>query len=204
MAASQHDRNAKDGDESCGVGSNVSGARRITHEIDTDYGTGRTPSAVFSRPSVEGLEPRPSHVPTLPAPMLTSPPRPARTKSATRRAIAAWEFEAEGAPSWLGSHVEGLIETLNDAPSVAESALSDEELVAIAIEALGGLHRVPRVALADRAVSGLKLSRREAFVLSLVDGISTVENIVDMSAMPELEALGVLIELCRREILSWA
>lgn len=201
MAATEQNRETSDGLELDEVASNISGTRRITHEIDTDYGTGRKASALHPRVSLESLEQRPSHVPTLRAPTLEAPSsRPARTKPTSRKAIGPWDFQASSEVSFFGSHVEGLLESLSDAPVVTESPLCTEDLVAVAVEALGGLRRVPRVAVRPRALASLRLDQREAFVLSLVDGVATIEDIVDMSALPEVDALRVLVELCRREL----
>ena len=60
---------------------------------------------------------------------------------------------------------------------------------------LGGLARVPRVALPDADLRWLGLDHRAGFLLSRVDGQNTVDELVDISGMPKLEALKTLVEL---------
>ena len=60
---------------------------------------------------------------------------------------------------------------------------------------LGGLARVPRVALPDADLRWLGLDHRAGFLLSRVDGQNTIDELVDISGMPKLEALKTLVEL---------
>lgn len=60
---------------------------------------------------------------------------------------------------------------------------------------LGSLQARPRVVVGDANVRWLGLDHRAGFILSRVDGASTVEEIVDTSGMPRLEALRTLCDL---------
>lgn len=60
---------------------------------------------------------------------------------------------------------------------------------------LGAMSSVPRVAVPEGEVRWLGLDHRAAFLLSRIDGSHTVEEIVDVSGMPRLEALKTLVEL---------
>ena len=60
---------------------------------------------------------------------------------------------------------------------------------------LGGLGRVPRVAMPDTDLRWLGLDHRAGFLLSRVDGENTIDELVDVSGMPRLEALKTLVEL---------
>jgi len=64
------------------------------------------------------------------------------------------------------------------------------------------LHKedVPRVALEHDALTCQHFDYREGFVLSLLDGASTVEQILGIAGMPEGEALGVLCDLWARGV----
>lgn len=60
---------------------------------------------------------------------------------------------------------------------------------------LGGLGRVPHVAMPDTDLRWLGLDHRAGFLLSRVDGENTIDDLVDVSGMPRLEALKTLVEL---------
>lgn len=185
------------------TGSNVSGTRRITHEIDADFGSARS-SAAWAFGDLGELEQRPSHIPTLPAPLGIASPRRAASSPTLRRALDAWEFGPSSDVSWLGSRVESMLEErVEDDPiEIAESSITREDVSAIARDALGGDERAPRVLLSPRALTKAGLRPFEAFLLSFVDGVATVEDIVDMSGTSEHEALRVLLDLRRRGIIS--
>jgi hypothetical protein len=83
-----------------------------------------------------------------------------------------------------------------DDPEAAQvAAVSRERLVSFHLARVGG-----RRAVLGRRVDGaelrwLGLDHRAGFLLSMVDGTTTVEEIVDLSGMPEHEALRLLAEL---------
>ena len=49
----------------------------------------------------------------------------------------------------------------------------------------------------------LSIDHRAGFVLSLVDGVSSLEMILDVSGMPTLDALRILYELMQQRIISF-
>jgi hypothetical protein len=48
----------------------------------------------------------------------------------------------------------------------------------------------------------LSIDHKAGFVLSLVDGVSSLEMIIDVSGMPELDTLRILSELAQQRIIS--
>ncbi len=80
-----------------------------------------------------------------------------------------------------------------EAARIAERA--KEHLVQFHLARLGGLSAVLGVRVAGADVRWLGLDHRAGFLLSLVDGTTTVEEIVDVSSMPKHEALRLLAEL---------
>ena len=48
----------------------------------------------------------------------------------------------------------------------------------------------------------LSLDHRAGFLLSLVDGRSTVDEVLDMSGMSELEALRLLLQLLQQNVIK--
>jgi hypothetical protein len=93
---------------------------------------------------------------------------------------------------------------------IAEEILADEpndmdakeamlrcqaELESVYVKRLGSLLQIPSVAVTMKEIPSLALDNRSAFIISLVDGVSTLEMILDISGMQRLEALRVLHEL---------
>jgi hypothetical protein len=61
--------------------------------------------------------------------------------------------------------------------------------------------RVPRLAVSAQELALLPLDHIEGFLVSRVDGRSTIETILDVCAMPADEALGILESLVERGVL---
>jgi hypothetical protein len=70
-----------------------------------------------------------------------------------------------------------------------------DRLVQLHGSRLGSLERIPVQAVEGAEVRWLGLDHRAAYLLSRVDGAHTLEEILDVSAMPRLEALKTLVEL---------
>ncbi len=68
---------------------------------------------------------------------------------------------------------------------------------------VGPLDRVPIVMVARDQLRWLSIDHRTGFVLSLVDGVSSLEMILDVSGMPELDALRILSELAQQRIIAF-
>jgi len=80
------------------------------------------------------------------------------------------------------------------APTRPAPVESDDALLA----RLGGPRKIPKVAVATAKVVALGLDHRAGFVLSLVDGGSSVEDLLDVSGMPRRDALRILCDLVER------
>jgi hypothetical protein len=68
---------------------------------------------------------------------------------------------------------------------------------------LGPLDRVPMVVVPRTQMRWLSIDHRAGFVLSLIDGFSSIEMILDVSGMPRLDALRILHELVQQKIVSF-
>jgi hypothetical protein len=68
---------------------------------------------------------------------------------------------------------------------------------------IGPLDRVPVVEVAREQLRWLSIDHRAGFVLSLVDGVSSLEMILDVSGMPSLDALRILYELVQQHIIAF-
>ncbi len=67
---------------------------------------------------------------------------------------------------------------------------------------LGPLSRTPAVAVPRAQLRWLSLDHRAGFVLSLIDGLSTVDMILDLSGMPRVDALRILLELVQQKVVT--
>jgi hypothetical protein len=67
---------------------------------------------------------------------------------------------------------------------------------------IGPLERVPVVMVPRDQLRWLSIDHKAGFVLSLVDGVSSLEMIIDVSGMPELDTLRILSELAQQRIIS--
>jgi HD-GYP domain-containing protein (c-di-GMP phosphodiesterase class II) len=82
------------------------------------------------------------------------------------------------------------------APRVtSQSSVPPEELERSCMETLGSLDRVPRVVLTAGDLGKLALDHRAGFVLTFVDGVSTIDTLLDASGLPRLELLRILRDL---------
>jgi hypothetical protein len=68
---------------------------------------------------------------------------------------------------------------------------------------IGALDRVPMVMVPRDQLRWLSIDHRAGFVLSLIDGVSSLEMILDVTGMPELDALRILSELVQQRIISF-
>jgi hypothetical protein len=68
---------------------------------------------------------------------------------------------------------------------------------------IGARSRVPVVVLSQDELRWLTIDHKAGFILSLVDGNSTVETLLDASGMTEIDALRLLSELVQQRIISF-
>jgi hypothetical protein len=69
---------------------------------------------------------------------------------------------------------------------------------------IGPLDQVISVAISPQEVQWLALDHRAGFLLSLVDGQSTVDEILDISGMTRLDALKIIFDLTERHVVRLA
>jgi hypothetical protein len=95
---------------------------------------------------------------------------------------------------------------LADAPDDAEVRRIAEECRAKLqqryLSRLGAVTQVPVMAVPRSELKWLSLDHRAGFVLSLVDGASNVEDLIDVSGMPPLEVLRTLFELLSQRVIE--
>ena len=72
---------------------------------------------------------------------------------------------------------------------------SRAEIRAALVIRLGSIHHIPRLAVALHAIPRSTLDHRTGFLLSRVDGWSTLEDVLDISGMDAIDALRILSNL---------
>ena len=68
---------------------------------------------------------------------------------------------------------------------------------------LGAFSRVPLVRVPFEELSSLSMDSRMGFLVALVDGSSTIQNILDVAGMPEREVLHALVTLREAGIIGF-
>src|SRR5450432_971840 len=95
---------------------------------------------------------------------------------------------------------------LTEDPGDAEAAACAEScrgvLESMYAARLGPLDRVPSVVVQRTQLRWLSIDHRAGFVLSLIDGSSTLEMILDVCGMPRLDAMRILHELVQQKIVA--
>jgi len=89
-----------------------------------------------------------------------------------------------------------------DTLGAADEADILAEIGAAYLGRLGSLKHVPFTVASREAALRVPLDHWAGFVLSLIDGAASVEDLVDASALPEVEALRLLCELCDRGLIG--
>lgn len=82
------------------------------------------------------------------------------------------------------------------------SAECREQLMGLYEAKLGSVDRVPVVVMAREDLKALSIDHRAGFLLSHIDGVSSLETILDVSGMPRLDALRILVELVQKRVIA--
>jgi hypothetical protein len=122
------------------------------------------------------------------------PPEPMSTLVA--RMMTEGEAPRPAAPRAAAEGVQ-----LDDLAAADEDAILAEIRTAY-LARLGSRKHVPFVRTALTAKSRPDLEHWAAFVLSLVDGKASIDDVIDASALPEVEALRLLCELRERGMID--
>jgi hypothetical protein len=67
---------------------------------------------------------------------------------------------------------------------------------------LGALNQLVTVCIPSDQIRWLSLDHRAGFLLSLIDGLSSIEEILDVSGMPRLDALRIMCTLLEQRVIS--
>ncbi len=67
---------------------------------------------------------------------------------------------------------------------------------------ISGMERVPQVVMSPDQIRWLSLDHRAGFMLSMIDGVSSVDDLLDVSGMQRLDALRILCGLLDQKVIS--
>jgi len=89
-----------------------------------------------------------------------------------------------------------------DREARAMAAKCEEVLLDMYSSRIAGMHRTVRVVMSPDQVRWLSLDHRAGFLLSLVDGASSVDDLLDLCGMPRLEALRLICGLVDQQVIE--
>lgn len=90
-----------------------------------------------------------------------------------------------------------------DAEALTCAERCREVLVKMYTARIGPMDRVPVLMVAQNQLKWLSIDHRAGFVLSHIDGTSSLEMILDVSGMASLDCLRILFELVQQRIISF-
>lgn len=98
---------------------------------------------------------------------------------------------------------EALLEQRPDFAQARRYLESAQELLhQMYLEKLGSGEQVLRLAMGPGDIQGLSLDHRAGFLISLIDGVATIDELLDMSGMPPLDALRLLYEMKQQGVVA--
>lgn len=106
---------------------------------------------------------------------------------------------------YLGAllRAEALLEARPDFEHARRYVESAQELLRqMYLEKLGSGDQVLRVTMDPSEIQGLALDHRSGFLISLIDGVATIDEILDISGMPPLDALRLLFEMRQQGVVA--
>jgi hypothetical protein len=94
---------------------------------------------------------------------------------------------------------------LEDEPEHVDALLYAEHcrdvLKQMYISSLGGLRKVPQIAVSPEQLRWLALDHRAGFLLAQLDGRSSLEELLDVCGMPPFEAIRLLVQLLQQNVI---
>jgi hypothetical protein len=149
-----------------------------------------------------------SRTPTFPPGTPTQPPPPAAFDAVAReRADPVVEMRDRRALGDYTGALQVAEQILGEDPTHAEALACAEAcrdvLVKMYSARIGPMTRVPSVVVAKNQLRWLSLDHRAGFVLSHIDGTSSLEMILDVSGMAPRDCLRILYELVLQHVIAF-
>jgi hypothetical protein len=94
-----------------------------------------------------------------------------------------------------------LAEDAGDLEAQRYSTSCRDVLTQMLLSRIGSVSAIVRVALSQEELRWLTLDHRAGFLLSLVDGALSVEELLDIAGMPKLESLRILANLLEQRVI---
>jgi hypothetical protein len=145
---------------------------------------------------------------SMPPPLPDSAALVSPARAVADDAFAEYMLERLAAGDYAGAVLaaEALLEYRpRDQDALDCAQIARTELRKMYVTRLGSLERVPHVAMGPDAIFSLQaLDFRAGYLLSRVDGTSSLHAIVESGSIPSLEALRILSELCLRRVIAFA
>lgn len=146
-------------------------------------------------------------VPLVPAPAPAPAPLPAPPPSSSgapddrrRQMLQRYESGDYGGALVLA---EALLDEIPDDPTARRYADGCTEMLRQMYKArIGDGSQVLRIVMSGEELRSLNLDHRAGFLLSCIDGMSSIDDILDVSGMRELEALRILFELVQENVIA--
>jgi len=89
-------------------------------------------------------------------------------------------------------------------PGIAEVIEPARPLFERAFEAyVGSIDQIPILAISEGVLASQGLDHRAGFLLSRIDGLMTIEHLLDIAGMPRFEALRILASLLRNKTIRF-
>ncbi len=180
----------------------------LANRVATDVPPAPTSSPISAADLLRGHDPGPAGPPQpdpTPAPRSRPQPHLPTAPVSTPADDAQQMRDRYAAGDFSGALVlaEEILETdpaNQEAERVADKCR--EVLAKMYLARIGSLNQVVQVIVADDQIRWLSLDHRAGFLLSLADGSSRVEDLLDISGMPRLEALRILFTLLEQGAIS--
>jgi hypothetical protein len=172
----------------------------IDHSREISFSSGAID--MIPEPPVSSRPPK-SAPPPLPLSASQIPP----SRAAADNALAECMMDRLAAGDYEGASLaaDALLEYRprdQDALDCAQIARS--ELRKLYTARLGSLDRVPHVAMGPEAIFSLQsLDFRAGYLLSRIDGVSSLGDVVESGSLPALDALHILSELFLRRVIAF-
>ncbi len=79
---------------------------------------------------------------------------------------------------------------------------AEGELLSMLSSKLGNLNRTPRVRMSQDEIIWLNLDNRAGFILSMVDGSLSLDEIISICGLPQLEGMRILVQLLQEKVIE--
>lgn len=178
----------------------ASGLELETLALDSDAPPSGSALDLVSQPREQSAKPRHTREFTSDSPV----PEPAQASASSQSPVVDMK-DRYAVGDFTGALViaESILEGDPDHPEARRYSESCREVLTQMYAArLGQLDQVVSVAVPADQIRWLSLDHRAGFLLSLVDGMTSIEEILDVSGMTRLDALRIMFTLLQQRVIG--